>query len=206
MNATITYKRTRRLYHSFVRQFYLRNMVIYFTLLSVLPAVVCWGCISTIIQLYRFFSDTGVVDIWYHLFVSLPIALLPAIGLIKLVKRGIEIKDGYTRVYESCPIHDDNEHYIEAKIDDDGICFGGEEKVQWDEMTVGLATKDFYAFLTSLSARPVLIGIPRYAVDAELGEYLMDKIQIIKKRIKASTKGRKKAKRAPCGTRDQRQR
>lgn len=111
---------------------------------------------------------------------SLPIALLPAICLIKLVKQVIEIKNGYTRVCESCPIHDDNEADIEVKIDDDGIDFG-KGKVQWDEMTIGLATKDFYAFLSS---RPALIGIPKYAVDAKLDEYLMNKMQIIKKRLK----------------------
>ena len=180
MNTTITYKRTRRLYHSFVRQFYLRSMVIYFILLSVLPAVLCWACAVMIFQLYGFFSDLGVVDLWYHLFVSVPIALLPAICLIKLVKQVIKIKNGYTRVCESCPIHDDNEADIEVKIDDDGIDFG-KGKVQWDEMTIGLATKDFYAFLSS---RPALIGIPKYAVDAKLDEYLMNKMQIIKKRLK----------------------
>jgi hypothetical protein len=133
-----------------------------------------------IIQLYGFFSGAGVVDLWYHLFVTLPIALLAAIGLIKLVKRVIKVKYEYTRVYESCPIHDDKEVDTEVKIDDDGIGLG-KNKVQWDEMTVGLATKDFYAFL---SARPVLIGIPKYAVDAELGEYLKNKMRVIKERQK----------------------
>lgn len=180
MNATITYKRTRRLYLSFVRQFYLRSIVIYFILLSVLPAVLCWGCAVMIFQLYGFFSDIGVVDLWYHLFVSLPIALLPVICLIKLVKQVIKIKNGYTRVCESCPIHDDNEADIEVKIDDNGIDFG-KRKVQWDEMTIGLSTKDYYAFLSS---RPVLIGIPKFAVDKKLGEYFMKKMQMIKERQK----------------------
>ena len=180
MNTTITYKRTRGLYHSFVRQFYLRSIVIYFIFLSILPVILCWGCTSVIIQLYGFFSGAGVVDLWYHLFVSLPIALLAAIGLIKLVKRVVKVKLEYTRVYESCPIEADNEIDVEVKIDDDGIGLG-KEKVQWDEMTVGLATKDFYAFQ---SARPVLIGIPKYAVDAELGEYLKNKMMVIKERQK----------------------
>jgi hypothetical protein len=133
-----------------------------------------------IIQLYGFFSDNGVVDLWYHIFVTLPIALLAAIGLIKLVKRVIKVKHEYTRVYESCPIEADNEIDVEVKIDDDGIGLS-KNKVQWDEMTVGLATKDFYAFL---SARPVLIGIPKYAVDAGLGEYLKNKMRVIKERQK----------------------
>ena len=133
-----------------------------------------------IIQLYGFFSGAGVVDLWYHLFVSLPIALLAAIGLIKLVKRVVKVKHEYTRVYESCPIEADNEIDVEVKIDDDGIGLG-KEKVRWDEMTLGLATKDFYAFL---SARPVLVGIPKYAVDAELGEYLKNKMRVIKERQK----------------------
>ena len=180
MNVTITFKWTRRLYRSFVRQFYLRSIVIYFIFLSILPVILCWGCTSVIIQLYGFFSDNGVVDLWYHIFVTLPIALLAAIGLIKLVKRVIKVKYEYTRVYESCPIHDDKEVDTEVKIDDDGIGLG-KNKVQWDEMTVGLATKDFYAFL---SARPVLIGIPKYAVDAELGEYLKNKMRVIKERQK----------------------
>ena len=180
MNVTITYKRTRGLYHSFVRQFYLRSIVIYFIFLSILPVILCWGCTSVIIQLYGFFSGAGVVDLWYHLFVSLPIALLAAIGLIKLVKRVVKVKHEYTRVYESCPIEADNEIDVEVKIDDDGIGLG-KEKVRWDEMTLGLATKDFYAFL---SARPVLIGIPKYAVDAELGEYLKNKMMAIKERQK----------------------
>ena len=180
MNVTITYKRTRRLYRSFVRQFYLRSIVIYFIFLSILPVILCWGCTSVIIQLYGFFSGAGVVDLWYHLFVSLPIALLAAIGLIKLVKRVVKVKHEYTRVYESCPIEADNEIDVEVKIDDDGIGLG-KEKVRWDEMTLGLATKDFYAFL---SARHVLIGIPKYAVDAELGEYLKNKMRVIKERQK----------------------
>ena len=83
-------------------------------------------------------------------------------------------------MYESCPIEADNEIDVEVKIDDDGIGLG-KNKVQWDEMTVGLATKDFYAFL---SARPVLIGIPEYAVDAGLGEYLKNKMRVIKERQK----------------------
>lgn len=180
MNTTITYKRTRGLYHSFVRQFYLRSIVIYFIFLSILPVILCWGCTSVIIQLYGFFSGAGVVDLWYHLFVSLPIALLAAIGLIKLVKRVVKVKHEYTRVYESCPIEADNEIDVEVKIDDDGIGLG-KEKVRWDEMTLGLATKDFYAFL---SARPILVGIPKYAVDAELGEYLKNKMRVIKERQK----------------------
>lgn len=180
MNVTITYKRTRGLYYSFVRQFYLRSIVIYFIFLSILPVILCWGCTSVIVQLYGFFSGAGVVDLWYHLFVSLPIALLAAIGLIKLVKRVVKVKHEYTRVYESCPIEADNEIDVELKIDDDGIGLG-KEKVRWDEMTLGLATKDFYAFL---SARPVLIGIPKYAVDAELGEYLKNKMRVIKERQK----------------------
>ena len=180
MNVTITYKRTRGLYYSFVRQFYLRSIVIYFIFLSILPVILCWGCTSVIIQLYGFFSGAGVVDLWYHLFVSLPIALLAAIGLIKLVKRVVKVKHEYTRVYESCPIEADNEIDVEVKIDDDGIGLG-KEKVRWDEMTLGLATKDFYAFL---SARPVLIGIPKYAVDAELGEYLKNKMRVTKERQK----------------------
>ena len=180
MNVTITFKWTRRLYRSFVRQFYLRSIVIYFIFLSILPVILCWGCTSVIIQLYGFFSDNGVVDLWYHIFVTLPIALLAAIGLIKLVKRVVKVKHEYTRVYESCPIEADNEIDVEVKIDDDGIGLG-KEKVRWDEMTVGLATKDFYAFL---SARPVLIGIPKYAVDAELGEYLKNKMMVIKERQK----------------------
>ncbi len=48
-------------------------------------------------------------------------------------------------------------------------------------MTVGFATKDFYAFL---SERPMLIGMPKYAIDAELGEYLKNKMKMIKKRLK----------------------
>ena len=180
MNVTITFKWTRRLYRSFVRQFYLRSIVIYFIFLSILPVILCWGCTSVIIQLYGFFSDNGVVDLWYHIFVTLPIALLAAIGLIKLVKRAVKVKHEYTRVYESCPIEADNEIDVEVKIDDDGIGLS-KNKVQWDEMTVGLATKDFYAFL---SARPVLIGMPKYAVDAELGEYLKNKMRVIKERQK----------------------
>ena len=74
--------------------------------------------------------------------------------------------------------------YVEVKIDDDGIGLG-KEKVRWDEMTLGLATKDFYAFL---SARPVLVGIPKYAVDAELGEYLKNKMMVIKERQKGKSR------------------
>ena len=116
MNVTITFKWTRRLYRSFVRQFYLRSIVIYFIFLSILPVILCWGCTSVIIQLYGFFSDNGVVDLWYHIFVTLPIALLAAIGLIKLVKRVIKVKYEYTRVYESCPIHDDKEVDTEVRL------------------------------------------------------------------------------------------
>ena len=73
------------------------------------------------------------------------------------------------------------------KIDDDGISFG-KEKVQWEEMTLGFATKDFYAFL---SERPMLIGMPKYAGDAELGEYLKTKMKMINKRRKGRKRNRK---------------
>ena len=118
---------------------------------------------------------------WYHIFVTLPIALLPVRGLIKLSKRVIKVKIAYTRTYESCPIHDDKEVDVELKIDDDGIGFG-KEKIQWEEMTLGFVTKDFYAFL---SERPMFIGMPKYAVDAELGEYLKNKMKILNERLKA---------------------
>ena len=182
MNTTVTYKRTRRQYHSFVRQFFWRVAVTPLIVIIIF-AYLCWGCISTIIQLYGFFSDAGVVDIWYHLFVSLPLALfsvLLLIGLIKLVKLLIKVKHSYTLQYESCPVHDDQEVDVELKIDDDGIGFC-KEKVQWEEMTLGFATKDFYAFL---SERPMLIGMPKYAVGAELGEYLKNQMKMIKKRLK----------------------
>jgi hypothetical protein len=48
-------------------------------------------------------------------------------------------------------------------------------------MTLGFAMKDFYAFL---SERPMLIGMPKYAVGAELGEYLKNQMKMIKKRLK----------------------
>ena len=182
LNTTVTYKRTRRQYHSFVRQFFWRVAVTPLIVIIIF-AVLCWGCISTIIQLYGFFSNAGVVDIWYHLFVSLPLSLFSVlflIALIKLAKLLIKVKHSYTRQYESCPIHDDKEVDVELKIDDDGISFG-KEKVQWEEMTLGFATKDFYAFL---SERPMLIGMPKYAVDAELGEYLKNKMKMLNKRRK----------------------
>ena len=182
MNTTVTYKRTRRQYHSFVRQFFWRVAVTPLIVIIIF-AFLCWGCISTIIQLYGFFSDAGVVDIWYHLFVSLPLALFSVlfrIALIKLAKLVIKVKHSYTRQYEACPVHDNQEVDVELKIDDDGIGFG-KEKVQWEEVTLGFATKDFYAFL---SERPMLIGMPKYAVDAELGEYLKNKMKMLNKRRK----------------------
>ena len=189
MNTTVTYKRTRRQYHSFVRQFFWRVAVTPLIVIIIF-AVLCWGCISTIIQLYGFFSNAGVVDIWYHLFVSLPLALFSVrflIALIKLAKLLIKVKHSYTRQYEACPVHDNQEVDVELKIDDDGIGFG-KEKVQWEEMTLGFATKDFYAFL---SERPMLIGMPKYAVDAELGEYLKTKMKMINKRRKGRKRNRK---------------
>ena len=182
MNTTVTYKRTRRQYHSFVRQFFWRVAVTPLIVIIIF-AFLCWGCISTIIQLYGFFLDAGVVDIWYHLFVSLPLALFSVlflIALIKLAKLVIKVKHSYTRQYEVCPVHDNQEVDVELKIDDDGIGFG-KEKVQWEEVTLGFATKDFYAFL---SERPMLIGMPKYAVDAELGEYLKNKMKMLNKRRK----------------------
>lgn len=179
MNITVTYKRTRRRYHSFVRQVFWRGDGIYLMFQSILVAVLCWVCAVLISQLYEFFSPSGVVDMWYHIFVTLPIALLLVPGLIRLAKRVIEVKHVYTGMYESCPIHDDKEVDVEVKIDDDGIGFGKEE-VQWEEMILGFATKDFYVFL---SRRPVIVGMPKYAVDAELGKYLMKKMQIINERI-----------------------
>ena len=191
MNTTVTYKRTRRQYHSFVRQFFWRVAVTPLIVIIIF-AFLCWGCISTIIQLYGFFSDAGVVDIWYHLFVSLPLALfsvLLLIGLIKLVKQLVKVKYICTRMHESCPVHDGQEVDVELKIDDDGIGFG-KEKVQWEEMTLGFATKDFYAFL---SERPMLIGMPKYAIDVELGEYLKNKMKMIKKRLKDRKRKGKRA-------------
>ena len=183
MNTTVTYKRTRRQYHSFVRQFFWRVAVTPLIVIIIF-AFLCWGCISTIIQLYGFFSDAGVVDIWYHLFVSLPLALFSVLFLIALIKLAklliIKVKHSYTRQYEACPVHDNQEVDVELKIDDDGIGFG-KEKVQWEEVTLGFATKDFYAFL---SERPMLIGMPKYAVDAELGEYLKNKMKMLNKRRK----------------------
>ena len=189
MNTTVTYKRTRRQYHSFVRQFFWRVAVTPLIVIIIF-AFLCWGCISTIIQLYGFFSDAGVVDIWYHLFVSLPLALFSVpflIALIKLAKLVIKVKHSYTRQYEACPVHDNQEVDVELKIDDDGIGIG-KEKVQWEEVTLGFATKDFYAFL---SERPMLIGMPKYAVDAELGEYLKTKMKMINKRRKGRKRNRK---------------
>lgn len=61
--------------------------------------------------------------------------------------------------------------------------------MQWEEMTVGFATKDFYAFL---SKRPMLIGMPKYAVDAELGGYLKNQMKMINKRRRLE--GRKRPK------------
>ena len=186
----MTYKRTRRQYLSFVRQFFWRVAVTPLIVIIIF-AVLCWGCISTIIQLYGFFSNAGVVDIWYHLFVSLPLALFSVrflIALIKLTKLVIKVKHSYTRQYEACPINDDQEVDVKLKIDDGGIGWG-EEKVQWEEMTVGFATKDFYAFL---SKRPMLIGMPKYAVDAELGEYLKNQMKMINKRRRLE--GRKRPK------------
>ena len=151
-------------------------------------AVVCWVFAVLISQLYRFFSANGVVDMWYHIFVTLPLALLPVPGLIKLAKWVIKVKRGYTRQYEACPINDDQEVDVELKIDDGGIG-RGEEKVLWEEMTVGFATKDFYAFL---SKRPMLIGMPKYAVDAELGGYLKNQMKMINKRRRLE--GRKRPK------------
>ncbi len=190
MNSTITFTWTRRLLRSFARQFYLRSLVVYLILLAILPVVLCWGCTTVITQLHGFFSNAGVVDLWYHILVSLPIALLPAICLIKLVKLVIKAKHDYTRMCESCPIHDDKEVDVEIRIDDDGIGLG-KEKVRWDEMTVGLATKDFYAFQ---SGKPVLVGMPKYAVDAKLGEYLTGKMKTINKSCKGRLRqGDKKA-------------
>ena len=137
MNTTVTYKRTRRQYHSFVRQFFWR-VVVTPLIVIIIFAFLCWGCISTIIQLYGFFSDAGVVDIWYHIFVSLPLALFSVlflIALIKLAKLVIKVKHSYTRQYEACPVHDNQEVDVELKIDDDGIGFG-KEKVQWEEVTL----------------------------------------------------------------------
>ena len=192
MNVTITYKRTRRLYRSFVRQFYLRSIVIYFIFLSILPVILCWGCTSVIIQLYGFFSGAGVVDLWYHLFVSLPIALLAVIGLIKLVKRVVKVKHEYTRVYESCPIEADNEIDVEVKIDDDGIGrvkgFRELKRLKWEEMTFACAVKDFYVLGDEAE---VFAGIPKDAVDAELDEYLKDKMKIINKKLKDRKRGHK---------------
>ena len=192
MSTTVTYKRTRRLHSSFVRQFFWRVAVTPLIVIIIF-AVLCWGCISTIIQLYGFFSNTGVVDIWYHLFVSFPLALFSVlflIAMIKLVKQLVMVNYICTRMHESCPIHEDNVVNVEVKIDDDGIGLG-KNKEQWDEMTLGLETKDFYAFL---SKRPVLIGIPKYTVEAELGEYLKTKVKKINKRLKGRMSHQRDAK------------
>lgn len=178
MSAIVIYKRTRKLYSSFVRQFFWRGVAIYLMLQTVVVAVVCWICALMILQLSRFFSANGVADIWYHLFVTLPIALLPAPGLIRLVRLVFKFKHDYTRMYESCPYHRDEEIDAEIKIDNDGIDLG-KKKEEWKEMTLGFATKDFYVFLTKSHA---IIGIPKYAVDVKLGKYLMNKMQNIKER------------------------
>ena len=180
MNITMTYRWTRSLYSAFVRQFFWRGQAIYLILLAVVAAAVCLVFALVIAQLYRFFSSTGVVDAWYHILVTLPVALFPAPILVKLIKRVIKFKRDYTRLmHESCPIHDDGEIDVKVKIDCDGICLG-KKRVLWEEMTVGFTTKDFYVFM---SDSPVLIGLPKFPGDEKLAEYLVNEMRMIKSRL-----------------------
>lgn len=182
MSITVTYKRTRGLYISFVRQFFCRTVGVYLAFQTAVTTVVCLCCALVISQLYRFFSNHEVVDTWYQLFVTLPIAMLAAPPLIKLSKHIMKFKRDYSRwMHESSSDRYVEETDAEVIIDDTGIGFvdrkGEPQRLNWEDMTFGIAMKDFYVFM---GEGELLAGIPKDAVDAELGEYLMNKIRTIK--------------------------
>ena len=59
MSITVTYKRTRGLYISFVRQFFCRTVGVYLVFQTAVTTVVCLCCALVISQLYRFFSKAS---------------------------------------------------------------------------------------------------------------------------------------------------
>ena len=182
MNSAVTYKLTKRLQRAHAQQLFWPGAAISLMIHAIGTVVVCWVCGTVISQLYRFFSRCGVADVWYHVFVSLPIALTSAPVLIQLVKVVMRIKRGYSkRMRESWPLGDNVEVDVEIMIDDDGIGrvkgFRELKRLKWEEMTFAREVKNFYVFGDKAE---VLAGIPKDAVDAELGEYLMKKIRTIK--------------------------
>ena len=186
MNSAVTYKLTKRLQRALAQQLFWPGAAISLMIHAIGTVVVCWVCGTVISQLYRFFSRCGVADVWYHVFVSLPIALTSVPVLIQLVKVVMRIKRGYSkRMHESWPLGDDVEVDVEIMIDDDGIervkGFGELKRLKWEEMTFACAVKDFYVFGDEAE---VFAGIPKDAVDAELDEYLKDKMKIINKKLK----------------------
>ena len=79
---------------------------------------------------------------------SLPLALFSVlflIALIKLAKLVIKVKHSYTRQYEACPVHDNQEVDVELKIDDDGIGFGKEKWIR-DEGFLCFPKRETYAY------------------------------------------------------------
>ena len=193
MNSTVTYKLTKRLQSALVKQSFWRGAAIDLSIHTIGTVIVCWVCGMVILPLYRFFSRMGVVDIWYHVFVSLPIALTSAPVLIQLVKVVMRIKRGYSRrMRESWPLGDDVEVDVEMKIYDDGIervkGFNEPKLLKWEEMTFACAVKDFYVLGDEAG---VFVGIPKDAVAAELDEYLKNKMKMINKRLKDRKRGRK---------------
>lgn len=191
MNTTVTYKRTKLQYISLVRQFFFRAVVKYLVIEAAVAAVVCLCCASVIFKLYRFFSNHGVVDTWYQLFVTLPIAMLAAPSLIKLFKHIMKSKRDYSRcMRESSSARYVEETDVDVKIDDMGIGFvnrnGEWQRLNWEDMTFGIAMKDFYVFR---DGEEVFAVIPKDAVDAELGEYLMNIIRRTKGKGRIGARG-----------------
>lgn len=187
----MTYKRTRELYISFARQFFCRTVCVYLVFHAAVTAVVCLCCALVIAQLYRFFSNHGVADTWYQLFVTLPIAMLAAPSLIKLSKHIMKFKRDYSRWMQELYLDGyDEETDAEVIIDDTGISFvnrkGVPQKLNWVDMTFGIAMKDFYVFMGD---GELLVGIPKDAVGAELGEYLMNIIRRTKGKGRIGARG-----------------
>ncbi len=137
-------------------------MCVYLVFQTAVTTVVCLCCALVISQLYRFFSNHGVVDTWHQLFVTLPIAMLAAPSLIKLSKHIMKFKRDYSRwMQELSSAGYGEETDAEVIIDDTGISFvdrkGEPQKLNWVDMIFGIAMKDFYVFMgmvSCLSAYP----------------------------------------------------
>ena len=184
MNALVTYKLTKRLQKDLVNLIFWRGAVICFIYQTIFAVVVCWACASVISKLYQFFSENGVVDVWYHIFVSLPMALISASVLVKLVAQATRDKRGYSMaIKESWPLREDYAIEVEIRIDDNGIGLGKgfkePKQIEWAEMIFAFASKDFYVFMDKGRG---LVGIPKYAIDAALDRYLADQMKTIKKK------------------------